>query len=87
MYIYTFSQGQRQTYCLWGQRKNYTSAENTQVYIIFCLHFFHHSQLETKKDTPPPLIDEDDVELNVLGCQADILGTNCKKLLKLKTQT
>ena len=25
----------------------------------------------------------DDVRLNVLGCVADILGTNCNKLLKL----
>ena len=28
--------------------------------------------------------DDDDVGLNVLGCRADILGTNCNKLLKLK---
>ena len=26
----------------------------------------------------------DDVGLHVLGCRADILGTNCNKLLKLK---
>ena len=28
--------------------------------------------------------DDDDVGLHVLGCRVDILGTNCKKLLKLK---
>ena len=27
---------------------------------------------------------DDDAGLNVLGCRADILGTNCNKLLKLK---
>ena len=30
--------------------------------------------------------DDDDVGLNVLGCRADILGTNCNKLWKLKTK-
>ena len=28
--------------------------------------------------------DDDDVGLHVLGCRVDILGTNCKKLLKVK---
>ena len=28
--------------------------------------------------------DDHHVELHVLGCRVDILGTNCKKLLKLK---
>ena len=27
---------------------------------------------------------DDDVGLHVLGCRVDILGTNCKKLLKVK---
>ena len=29
-------------------------------------------------------VTDDDVGLNVLGCRADILGTNWNKLLKLK---
>ena len=29
-------------------------------------------------------VDDDDVGLPVLGCRVDILGTNCKKLLKVK---
>ena len=28
--------------------------------------------------------DDDDVGLKVLGCRANILGTNCNKLIKLK---
>ena len=28
--------------------------------------------------------DDDDVGLHVLGCRVDILGTNCKKCLKVK---
>ena len=27
--------------------------------------------------------DEDDVVLNVLGCRADVLGTNCKRAIDL----
>ena len=33
---------------------------------------------------PDPKHDDDDVGLHVLGCRVDILGTNCKKLLKVK---
>ena len=33
---------------------------------------------------PAVLLDDDDVGLHVLGCRVDILGTNCKKLLKVK---
>ena len=29
--------------------------------------------------------DDDDVGPHVLGCRVDMLGTNCNKLLKLKT--
>ena len=28
--------------------------------------------------------DDDDIGLKVLGCRADILGTNCNRLIKLK---
>ena len=30
------------------------------------------------------IVSGDDVGFHVLGCRADILGTNCNKLLKLK---
>ena len=38
------------------------------------------------QETAGQLTDElpGDVGLHVLGCRVDILGTNCKKLLKLK---
>ena len=32
---------------------------------------------------PPGSADDDDVGLHVLGCRVDILGTNCKKVLKV----
>ena len=59
--------------------------------LFVCLDYFLSQPAKRKKDnpspSPPSLIDEDDVELNVLRCRGDILGTNCNKLLKLKAQT
>ena len=40
--------------------------------LVFARHSISHND------------DDDDVRLNVLGCRADILGTNCNKLLKLR---
>ena len=31
----------------------------------------------------PVGVDDDDVELNVLGCRADILGTNCDQCVSM----
>ena len=45
--------------------------------LVFARHSFSHNDDDDDDD-------DDDVGLNVLGCRADILRTNCNKLLKLR---
>ena len=47
---------------------------------------FNTSQAQYSRDAKDNVGQDvdDDVGLHVLGCRVDILGTNCKKLLKVK---
>ena len=48
-------------------------------YFLFCFH--RKQNLKQRRLRALVVVD---VGLHVLGCPVDILGTNCKKLLKLK---
>ena len=48
-------------------------------YFLFCFH--RKQNLKQRRLRALVVVD---VGLHVLGCRVDILGTNCKKLLKLK---
>ena len=45
---------------------------------------YHYTTAHVGQDMVKKALKPDDVVLRDLGCRVDILGTNCKKLLKLK---